>query len=813
MLKTTVFRAIVGWLGIALAVSGSLSAAAQETSSPAPQAASPHRALLNRYCVVCHNEKLRTAELLLDQADLENVSQDAQVWEKVVRRLRAGQMPPVGMPRPDKSTLAAFASYLETELDSVAAANPNPGRPSIHRLNRSEYTNAIRDLLAVEIDGTSFLPADDSGRGFDNLAELLVVSPLLMERYMSAAGMISRLAIGDSAIQPQSETYIVPQRLLQEDRASEDLPFGSRGGTAIHHRFPLDGEYSIRVRLARSGDGYIRGIRGDPQQLDVRLDGARIKRFKIGGVNIGPSGPLYPRNGTFYRGDPKQIEYEFNADENFEVRFPAKAGTRLVGVAFLKQTAEPEGMLLPPTMYSDITDFKGGMAALGSVTITGPMDKKGPGETPSRSKIFLCRPVTSNDAEPCARKTLSTLARRAYRRPVTDEDLQALMGLYRTGRSEGSFEAGIQLALEGMLVSSKFLFRIERDPANIAPGAAYRISDLELASRLSFFLWSSIPDDELLGLAERGRLKDPAVLDRQIRRMLADSRAKALVENFAGQWLYLRNIRQVSPDPRVFPQFDDELRQAFQQETKLFFESMLREDRSVLDLLKADYTFVNERLARHYQIPNVYGSHFRRVRLEEEERRGLLGQGSILTVTSRANRTSPVVRGKWVLENLLGTPPPPPPPDVPALEEKNEEARNLTMRQRMEQHRANPACASCHKLMDPIGFALDNFDAIGQWRTAVADNPLDVSGVFPDGTEFQGPTELRNILLSRPEQFVHTVTEKLLTYALGREVEHTDAPALRQIIREAGSSDYRWASLISSIIKSTPFQMRRSREP
>ena len=813
MLRTTIFKAILGWMGIALAAAGSLQAAAQQTSSPAPPAAPSHRALLNRYCVVCHNEKLRTAELLLDQADIENVSKDAQVWEKVARKLRAGQMPPVGMPRPDKSTLAAFASYLETELDRVAAANPNPGRPSVHRLNRSEYTNAIRDLLAVEIDGESLFPADDSGRGFDNLAELLVVSPLLMERYMSAAGMISRLAIGDSAIQPQSETYIVPQRLMQEDRASEDLPFGSRGGTAIHHRFPLDGEYAIRIRLARSGDGYIRGIAGEAHQLDVRLDGAQIKRFTVGGVNIGPSGPLYPRNGTFYRGDPEQIEYEFNADENFEVRFPAQAGTRLLGVAFLQQTTEPEGMLLPPTMYPDIIDFKGGIPAVDSVTITGPFDTKGPGETPSRSKIFACRPVTSNDEEPCARKILSTLARRAYRRPVTDEDLQALFSLYKTGRSEGDFIAGIQLALEGMLVSSKFLFRIESDPENVAPGVAYRISDLELASRLSFFLWSSIPDDELLGLAERGRLKEPAVLDRQIRRMLADSRSKTLVENFAGQWLYLRNIRQVSPDPRVFPQFDDELRQAFQQETKLFFESMLRNDRSVLDLLKADYTFVNERLARHYQIPNVYGSHFRRVTLHDEARRGLLGQGSILTVTSRANRTSPVVRGKWVLENLLGTPPPPPPPDVPALEENNEEVTALTMRQRMEQHRENPVCASCHKLMDPIGFALDNFDAIGQWRTDVADNPLDVSGVFPDGTRFQGPTELRNILLSRPEQFVHTVTEKLLTYALGREAEYTDAPALRKIIRKASSSDYRWTSLISNIIKSKPFQMRRSREP
>ena len=546
----------------------------------------------------------------------------------------------------------------------------------------------------------------------------------------------------------------------------------------------------------------------------MRLDGAQIKRFTIGGVNIGPSGPLYPRNGTFYRGDPKQIEYEFNADENLEVRFAALAGTRLVGVAFLKQTAEPEGMLLPRTMYSDIIDFKGGLPAIDSVAIIGPHDGKGPGETPSRRKIFVCRPTASIDEEPCAKKILSTLARRAYRRPVTDEeDLQALLGLYQTGRNNGGFEAGIQLAIEGLLVSSKFLFRLERDPANLAPGAAYRISDLELASRLSFFLWSSIPDDELLGLAEQGKLKDPAVLEQQVRRMLADSRSQALVDNFAGQWLYTRNLRQVSPDPRVFPQFDDELRQAFQQETELFFGSMLREDRSVLDLLNADHTFVNERLAWHYGIPNIYGSHFRRVTLDDEARRGLLGQGSILTVTSRANRTSPVVRGKWVLENLLGTPPPPPPPDVPALNEKAEEVKALTMRQRMEQHRENPVCASCHKLMDPIGFALDNFDAIGQWRTAVANNRLDVSGVFPDGTEFEGPTELRNILLSRPKQFVRTVTEKLLTYALGREVAYTDAPAVREIIREAGSSNYRWTSLIASIVNSTPFQMRRSREP
>jgi mono/diheme cytochrome c family protein len=802
---------VLSWVAIALVCAGYLHA--QEPSDATGVPPSPHRALLNRYCVTCHNERLKTAGLLLDKTDVEKVSTDAEVWEKVVRKLRAGQMPPAGVPRPEKATYDAFAAYLETELDRAAAAKPNPGRRgAFHRLNRVEYANAIRDLVAVEIDGAALLPADDSGRGFDNLADLLVVSPLLMERYMSAAGRISSLAIGDSGIGPATETYTVPLRFMQEDRASEDLPFGTRGGFAVRHRFPLDGEYSIKVRLARSGDGYIRGIRGDPHQLDVRLDGAQVKRFTIGGVNIGPSGPLYPRNGTFYRGDPRQIEYEFNADENFEVRFPAKAGTRLVGVAFLKHSSEPEGMLLPRPMYPDIIDFKGGDPAVDSITITGPYSAKGAGETPSRQRIFVCAPAGSADEEPCARKILSALARRAYRRPVTNEDVEPLLSLYKTGRSEGSFDAGIGAALQAILVSPEFLFRIERDAANVPPETAYRISDLEMASRLSFFLWSSIPDDELLDLAEQGRLKEPAVLERQVRRMVADSRSKALVENFAGQWLFLRNMRQVSPDPRNFPDFDEELRQAFQQETQLLFESMLREDRSALDLLKADYTFVNERLARHYGIPNVYGSRFRRVAVTDEARKGLLGQGSILTVTSHANKTSPVRRGKWVLEQLLGTPPPPPPPDVPALEEKNKEGKPLTIRQQMEQHRGNPACAGCHKLMDPIGFALENFDPVGRWRTAELNAPIDASGVLYDGTKFQGAVEFRQVLLSHSEQYIRTLTEKLLTYALGREVQYYDAPAVRKITREAAASEYRWSSLILGIVKSAPFQMRRSRE-
>jgi len=463
-------------------------------------------------------------------------------------------------------------------------------------------------------------------------------------------------------------------------------------------------------------------------------------------------------------------------------------------------------------MYPDIVDFKGGNPAVDSITITGPYNAKGAGETPSRQRIFVCAPAGSAEEEPCARKILSTLARRAYRRPVTNEDVEPLLSLYKTGQSEESFDAGIGAALQAILVSPEFLFRVERDPGNVAPETAYRISDLEMASRLSFFLWSSIPDDELLGLAEQGKLKDPAVLEQQVRRMVADSRSKALVENFAGQWLFLRNMRQVSPDPRKFPDFDDELRQAFQQETQLLFESMLRDDRSALDLLKADYTFVNERLARHYGIPDVYGSRFRRVAVADEARKGLLGQGSILTVTSHANKTSPVRRGKWVLEQLLGTPPPPPPPDVPALEEKSKEGKPLTMRQQMEQHRGNPACAGCHKLMDPIGFALENFDPVGRWRTAELNTPIDASGVLYDGTKFQGVVEFRQVLLNHSDSYVRTVTEKLLTYALGRGVEYYDAPAVRKITRDAAVSEYRWSSLIFGIVKSAPFQMRRSRE-
>ena len=810
-------RTIVALLAIGLASGGWLQAARQEPSNPSP--ASQQRALLNRYCVTCHNERLKTAGLLLDKMDVEQVSAAAEVWEKVVRKLRTEAMPPAGVPRPDKAGYDSFATYLETALDRAAAAKPNPGRPAgVHRLNRAEYSNAIRDLLALEIDANALLPADEESHGFDNNGDVLSVSPSLLERYVIASRKISLLALGDPAISPGVAKYDVPTRLIQEDRMSEDLPFGSRGGMAIRHHFPMDGEYVIKISLLRNATGSILGL-AEPHDLDVRLDGSRIKRFTVGGAfKLDLSGPT-PEE--VYRPNPeraKREEYEQTSDKALEIRFPAKAGTRLVGVAFVNDGSAPEDILRSRLPAFAFNNYREGSPAVASVSIGGPYNATGAGDTPSRRKVLVCRPTGApgsargNDEATCARTILSTLARRAYRRPPTDEDIQTLLSFYQVGSQKGGFEAGIGMALRGILVSPDFVFRIERDPANLAPGAAYPITDLELASRLSFFLWSSIPDDTLLDLAERGKLKDPAVLEQQVRRMLADSRSKALVDNFAGQWLYLRNVGAKSPEPAAFPEFDDSLREAFQQETELFFESMLREDRSVVNLLNADYTFLNGRLARHYGIPNIYGSHFRRVTLSDDLRRGLLGQGSILMVTSYATRTSPVTRGKWLLEQVLGAPPPPPPANVPALKDAGADGKPQSVRQRMEQHRANPVCAGCHARMDPLGFSLENFDGIGRWRTMESNAPIDPSGVLPDGTKFQGPAGLRKILLDHPERFVTTVTEKLLTYALGRGVEYYDQPAIRTILREAARSEYRWSSLILGIVKSTPFQMRASAE-
>jgi cytochrome c5 len=766
--------------------------ATQQRSNVTPPAAS-QRTVLTQYCTVCHNEKLKTAGLTLDKMDVERVADGAQVWEKVVQKLRAGSMPPAGMPRPDAASYDSLRTYLETQLDRAAAANPEPGRPSIHRLNRAEYANAIRDLLALDtdaVDVASLLPADNAAYGFDNIGEVLGVSPALLERYLLAADKITRLAIGDMSMPPVLEVTDVSESLKQDKRMSEDLPGGSRGGIAIRHYFPLDGEYLVRVRLQRDFLGMIVGIT-DTKQIDVRLDDARVKLFTVGGERKGKANDV-------------AIDYDYlsTADSGLEVRVPVTAGTHMIEITYLKDSVKPETVLR--------AGGRGGNSdGVDSVTIGGPYSPTGVGETSSRQRIFTCRPTSGANDERCATRILSALAHRAYRRPTTEEDIRPLINLYKIGRNKGGFEGGIKTALQGVLVDPEFLFRMESSPANVLPGTAYRITDIDLASRLSFFLWSSIPDDELLSLAERGRLKDPAVLEQQVRRMLADSRSKAFVTNFAGQWLYLRNLRTKFPDPGVYPDFDENLRQALETETDLFFGSIVHEDRSVVELLDADYTFLNERLAQHYGIPGVHGSQFRRVTLTDEKRKGILGQGSILMVTSYATRTAPTLRGKWLLENILGTPPPPPPPNVPSLKE-DRDSNALTMRQRMDLHRANPACASCHKLMDPLGFALENFDAIGKFRTTQGAVPIDASGELPDGTAFQGPAELRKILLSKREEFVSTLTEKLLIYALGRGIEYYDMPTVRKIVRESAPNNYRWSSIVLGIIRSTPFQMTKS---
>ena len=792
--------------------------AGQTPPTAPPPASVPVRAMLDRYCVTCHNQRQRAAGLTLDTADVRNITGHAEVWEKVARKLRTRTMPPPGLPRPEAPAYDAAAAWLETELDRAAADAPNPGTAPIHRLNRAEYANAIRDLLGIEIDSRSLLVSDDSDHGFDNVAGVLSISPVAMQRYVSAARRISRLAVGDPSIGPAftAKTYQLPKTLYQDERMSEDLPFGSRGGLAVEHYFPLDGEYLFKIRLRRTHYGYVRGL-FEPHQLEVRLDGERIKAFTVGGEEKGRPAPVsYSGNVA---GDPEFEEYMLTgADAHLEVRFLAKAGTRVVGVSFVNQFREPEGVLQPPIRgfaweINEMNSSPSGpwVPGIESVAVSGPFQTVGVGDTTSRQKIFLCRPRGRNDEDPCARSILSTLARRAFRRSVATKDVDSLLTFFHAGQAEAGFDAGIRRAIERLLVDPEFLFRIERDPANVPPARAYRVSDVDLASRLSFFLWSSIPDDELLDLAARGRLRDPVVLEAQVRRLLRDPRSSALVENFAGQWLSLRKVAGSAPDRELFPEFDENLRAAFRRETELFVDSQLREDRSVLDLFRAKYTFLNDRLASHYGVPDVYGSHFRRVALGGAERAGLLGHGSILMVTSYGNRTSPVLRGLWVLENILGTPPPPPPPDVPDLQDKDEGGKVLTLRQRMERHRRNPACATCHVRMDPLGFALENFDATGRWRTiGEGGNPIDNSGAFPDGSTFNGLSGLQKVLVEHRDQVVGTVTEKLLTYALGRIVEPYDLPAVRRITREAGARDDRWSAIILGIVQSTPFQMRRS---
>jgi mono/diheme cytochrome c family protein len=784
-------------------------ASAQAVTSVVATATSS-RALLNDYCVTCHNEKLKTAGLMLDKSDVQRVGPGAEVWEKVVKKVRTGAMPPAGRQRPDKQTFEAFVTWLETELDKEAAVHPNPGRPADHRLNQVEYSNAIRDLLALDIDAGSLLPADESDHGFDNIADVLSISPTLLERYMLAAQKISRLAIGDPGIGPAIETFNISRSLRQDERMHEDLPYDTRGGALIRHYFPLDGEYVVKIRLARNfTDSVIRAI-GTREQIDVLLDGARVTRFNIGGECVeGSQDPKCLKTSFGYQ----TPQYALTADDALQVRFAAKAGMHSLGAAFVKKGAMTEGLgatLLPPRHSS--STYEAPRMDMEYVRLEGPFNATGPGDTPSRQQILVCQPFRPSEEDSCAKKILTPLARRAYRRTVTDADVEPLLRFYRSGRREGTFERGIQAALGRLLVSPQFLFRVERDPANLEPGGLYRISDVELASRLSFFLWSSIPDDQLLDVATRGRLKDPKILEEQVRRMLADSRATALVVNFGGQWLFLRNMKAVDPDANAFPDFDENLRDAFRRETELFLGSQMREDRPISELLTANHTFANERLARFYGIRNVYGPHFRRVQTDPR-RAGLLGHGSILTVTSYATRTSPVLRGKYLLDNILGAPPPPPPPNVPPLPETSaREGPEVSMRELMEAHRQNPVCATCHQRMDPLGFALENFDAIGKWRATEGHAPIDASGVLPDGTRFGGPDEFRKALMAHRDEFVRTFTEKLLTYALGRAVAYYDMPALRAIIREAAPSDYRWSSLILGIVSSKPFQMRAAQE-
>ncbi|HET9467550.1 MAG TPA: DUF1592 domain-containing protein [Vicinamibacterales bacterium] len=810
-----------------LAAAAYLQARQDQTVTPArPSGQSAEHALLSRYCVNCHTEKLKAGNFVLSTLDVGNVGRDAERWELVVRKLRARSMPPAGRPRPSEAAYDGLVTHLETSLDRVAAANPDPGRTdTFRRLNRTEYRNAIRDLLDLEIDVDTLLPSDDSSHGFDNIS-VGGLSPTLLERYLSAAQKISRLAVGTPVRSAGAETVVLPPDLTQEDHF-DGQPFGTRAGASVRHTFPADGDYHFELRLTRDRNELIEGL-NEPHQVEVSVDGVRQQVFTLKPAQRGP-GPV----------DPVAPQYapEQAADSHLNFRTRVTGGPHVVQVAFIKRPSaliETERQPYLASYNSDRTPRT--QPALYSVSIAGPFNPTGIGETPSRKRIFSCRPAKAADEVSCARTILSTLARRAYRRPATSEEVQVLVDFYKQGRNDGSFEHGVEMAIRAMLTSPAFLFRIEQVPGTVrlkadptdasastaavtaAVGSglsrtvAYRISDLELASRLSFFLWSSIPDDQLLDAAVKGQLKDPKALERQVRRMLADARAESLVTNFAAQWLYLRNLDEHRPDNRLFPDFDDNLRQAFRRETELLFESVMKEDRNVLDLLRADYTFVNQRLAKHYGIPNVYGSHFRRVELGPNHvRGGLLGQGSIMTVTSYANRTSPVRRGQWILENLLGTPVPPPPVNVPPLAENQPGAKILTVRERMVEHRSNAVCASCHALMDPVGLATENFDAIGRYRTvSEAGGPIDASGGLPDGSTFDGISGLRKGVLNRPELFVTTLTEKLMTYALGRGLEYYDAPAIRDITRRARTEDYRFSSVVLGIVNSTPFKMRRS---
>jgi hypothetical protein len=835
------FRAVVlMFVGLAGLIASS-STPVQATGGPR-QSVSPstkdgdlQRAFLDRYCVTCHNARLQTGNLTLSVDAGHPGAGNGEIWEKVVRKLRTGAMPPAGARRPDRSAAEAFLTSIERALDQRATVHPNPGRPmALHRLNRTEYYNAVRDLFDVELNAedTALLPTDDSSYGFDNIADVLGMPPLLIERYLSVARRVTRAALGTATSDDvEIHTRRLPRDLLQSTWL-EGMPFGTRGGTVFTHHFPVDGEYAIRVRLQRDlGDGIVglrrRGSGGsppEPHRLEIAVDGDQQALFAIGAEKtVREDAAPKPAGATLSQDSEKKptadalTEQSLNADAALEVRLFVRAGAKRIGVTFLApQAPVSEGIREP---WVSGTGGPAKRMAVDHVIVSGPFEVAGAGDTPSRRRILVCRPSSAAAERQCAQRILGTLARRAYRRPVTRDDLQVLLAVYQQGRTTGDFEAAIGLALRRVLMDPAFVFRIEREPAGIAPNVPYRLTDLELASRVSFFLWSSIPDDELLGLAERGRLSDPLVLERQVRRMLADRRARTLVTNFAAQWLSLRGVGGAKPDLQVFADFDDNLRRAFQRETELLLETVLLGDRSVLELLDANYTFVNERLARHYGIPGVYGDHFRRVTVNDGLRGGLLGQGGILTATAFPTRTSPVLRGKWLLETILGSPPPPPPPDIPPLPDGAANGKVLPMRERLAEHRKNPDCASCHARMDPLGFAFEHYDATGKWRTVEATtpggeggHPIDATGQLADGTTFDGVQGLRKALQRHHGEFVYTMTERMLTYALGRGVESYDAPAIRRIVREATSDHYRFSALVMGIVNSLPFQMKMARD-
>jgi hypothetical protein len=796
---------------------GALIAVLISTTHAGPQQNAP-RAMLDTYCVSCHNEKLHTAGLALDTLDVTKPIANAEIWEKVIGKLRAGSMPPPGRPRPDTATYRATAIWLENEIDHAWSTNPNPGRiGAVHRLNRTEYNNAIRDLLKLDIDVKSQLPGDETADGsFDNFADSLSISTAHMERYLSVSRQITRLATGLPPSLPKVDRFEIPLHVLQDDRQDEDLPLGSRGGIAVHYTFPVDGEYSIKVRLQRQYQDYIKGM-GWPQQLDVRLDGRLLKRFKVGGEAKGrPAAASYAGDGEpGFAGDDSWEKYmQIGGDAGLELRLPVSAGPHLVGVSFVREMWEPEGLPQPIQRGRVITNDEVYMdfAYLGNVQIGGPYGPAGIAkDTPSRRAIFVCQPKAASEENACATKILSKIARLAYRRPVTSTDVNTLVNFFNAGRKDGgSFDTGIQFALERLLVDPDFLLRVYRDSKQSE--SIYKLSDLEIASRLSFFLWSSIPDERLLDAAERGELTNPQVLEKETRRMLADPRSTdSIVNNFTAQWLNLRRVEESVVDPEKYPNYDESLLQGFQHETELFVRSTVREDRSLLELLNANYTFVNERLARHYGLPGIYGTRFRRVTLPDPEQRGgLLGQGALLVTTSYPDRTSPVLRGKFLLNNIFGLPIPAPPPGVDtSLTENKPGAAPKTIRERLAQHRTSPTCNNCHSAIDPLGFALENFDVIGGWRTIdEAGKPVDATGTTASGKDIKGLSGLRAFLLEDPEQFPRTVTEKLMAYALGRRVEYYDLPAIRKIVRDSAGQNYRWSSIIVGIVKSPAFLMR-----